>query len=301
MASSSEIDIERELTHLRYNLSLRDDGAFIPTGLWESDTLNSDLTLVGQVLTKRSFNFEAFKGTLMNLFRSERGLEIHKIGLERCMIFRFLSCHAKSPSSLGTSWERHIGDSCHLQYVEGFVDPGEKMPYGPWLHASKGGQIRPLPFAIGSRVPVGRPNFSRPQPFWSTRGADSASSWHRAPSPNAMDNPSQPLHSRRESDVLVLGATHGLKQVGANDANEVVGNSVHSSPLRSGDRNSVRVASVEVLGERDLVSVPISMLARGRGGRTRGGRGGRGRHSQGRDRVSGRGGKLKVVEERGEG
>ncbi|KAG8369019.1 hypothetical protein BUALT_Bualt15G0106700 [Buddleja alternifolia] len=337
-ASSSDVDVERELARLRDKLLLRDDeseGVFVPAGLWESDTSNRELKLVGRVLTKRSFNFDAFKGTLLNLFRPKRGLDIHKIDQERfvlvfehpvdmkktiegcpwCIISRFPNAPTKLLASLVISWDvlsmwtfhkmvfpgvrvSHIEDPCHLQYADGFVDPGDNTPYGPWLRATIGFSGRTVPQFKGPmnssgqsrRTQQGHENSGNRSNFWSNRGAGSADSWRRAPLNTATDNTSTSRHSPRGNDGTVVGVTPGVENVemgsvredtrrsgGLAIHREVLGDSGDNGPTKDGG-TELALSGYEEISESDLVSVPLTM-ARGRGmrwGQGRGGVGGEG-------------------------
>ncbi|KAL0461291.1 UNVERIFIED_CONTAM: hypothetical protein Slati_0016700 [Sesamum latifolium] len=60
--------------------------SLVPLGLWHSDTESNGFYLVGRLLGRRSFNFEALKNTLMNSFNPIKGLDIRLIEEGRILL-----------------------------------------------------------------------------------------------------------------------------------------------------------------------------------------------------------------------
>ncbi|KAK4414875.1 hypothetical protein Salat_2594500 [Sesamum alatum] len=71
-----------DLNNLQRNLQLSDDekqSIMMPLGLWHGDIAQQGYFLVGKLLGRRTFNFEAFKTTMLNSFNPSRGMDFRLI------------------------------------------------------------------------------------------------------------------------------------------------------------------------------------------------------------------------------
>ncbi|KAK4435593.1 hypothetical protein Salat_0722800 [Sesamum alatum] len=64
------------------------NSVMVPLGLWHAETDSQGFYLVGRLLGRRNFNFEALKQTLMNVFNPLKGLDIRLIENGR-LLFKF--------------------------------------------------------------------------------------------------------------------------------------------------------------------------------------------------------------------
>ncbi|KAK4433258.1 hypothetical protein Salat_1088100 [Sesamum alatum] len=81
-----------ELINLDKALSFTEDenqSIILPPELGKVDAAQQGFYLVGKILGKRSFNFEAFKNTMLNVFKPGRGLDIQLIEEGR-ILFHFI-------------------------------------------------------------------------------------------------------------------------------------------------------------------------------------------------------------------
>ncbi|KAK4413668.1 hypothetical protein Salat_2779600 [Sesamum alatum] len=83
--------MDGDLLRLHSVLSLTSDeatGVVIPQSDWEKGYGGCRFTLVGRLLSHRAVNFDAMKGTLVQLFQAARGVEVRKISDDRfCLLF----------------------------------------------------------------------------------------------------------------------------------------------------------------------------------------------------------------------
>ncbi|KAK4422676.1 hypothetical protein Salat_1850100 [Sesamum alatum] len=93
----------------------------VPLGAWQDDTDSEGYYLVGRILGRRSFNFEALKHTLTNSFNVIKGLEIRLIENGR-LLFKFAHTLDRKRVIDGGPWsfEKNL---LVLKAVEGDDDP----------------------------------------------------------------------------------------------------------------------------------------------------------------------------------
>ncbi|KAK4425259.1 hypothetical protein Salat_1719800 [Sesamum alatum] len=60
-------------------VAVKQNSVMVPLGLWHGETESRGFYLVGRLLGRCSFNFEAMKQTFMNVFNPLKGLEIRCI------------------------------------------------------------------------------------------------------------------------------------------------------------------------------------------------------------------------------
>ncbi|KAK4432816.1 hypothetical protein Salat_1043800 [Sesamum alatum] len=107
---------------------LEQRSVMVPLGSWQGDSEVPSFFMVGRLLSRRSFNFEALKNTLMNVFNPIKGLGIRLIENSR-ILFNFA----------------HTLDRKR-----------DLLPFGPWLRATSPAILR----SRNTTTPVPRPSFT---------------------------------------------------------------------------------------------------------------------------------------------
>ncbi|KAK4437102.1 hypothetical protein Salat_0044100 [Sesamum alatum] len=78
----------RKLTKMLSFSEIEQHSVMVPLGAWLGDTDSAGFYLVGRLLGRRNFNFEALKNTLTNSFNAIKGLEIRLVENSR-ILFKF--------------------------------------------------------------------------------------------------------------------------------------------------------------------------------------------------------------------
>ncbi|KAK4424637.1 hypothetical protein Salat_1657300 [Sesamum alatum] len=82
------VDDLQTLTEALSFFEMEQNSVMVPLGAWTGDTESEGFFLVGRLLSRRSYNFEALKNTLINSFNAIKGLDIRLIENER-FLFKF--------------------------------------------------------------------------------------------------------------------------------------------------------------------------------------------------------------------